>query len=180
MFEVSQMKSTSRSILVVGVVSLAGVLISLLVLPEATARWIGFLFRSGITTICQSLFSSLAGELFRLLSLVPRIMVSVAAGIIIALVVGKRWILASWTFAVVLLFGDAIIPLRLWIDNLPYHLITLPVTPISSFAVLRLGRARSRRKEGRCEKCGYNLFGTLEPRCPECGTQILRHKISDG
>ena len=163
------MKSTARSILAVAVVSLAGLLISLLVLPEATARWIGLLFHSGIVTTGQSLFGSAAGAFFRLLCLAPRIVVCVAAGIIIALVVCERWILASWTFAVVLLFDGALIPLSLWIDDLPYNLMILPVTPISSFAVLRLRRTRSRQKEGRCEKCGYNLFGTEEARCPECG-----------
>jgi hypothetical protein len=27
-----------------------------------------------------------------------------------------------------------------------------------------------RRLQGRCEKCGYDLRGLPEPRCPECGT----------
>jgi hypothetical protein len=33
----------------------------------------------------------------------------------------------------------------------------------------REGR-KLRRLQGRCEKCGYDLRGLPEPRCPECGT----------
>jgi len=29
-------------------------------------------------------------------------------------------------------------------------------------------------RRGLCGKCGYNLRGLLEPRCPECGTQFQR------
>lgn len=31
---------------------------------------------------------------------------------------------------------------------------------------------RYRQKRGLCPKCGYNLTGLPEPRCPECGTKI--------
>ena len=33
-------------------------------------------------------------------------------------------------------------------------------------------RRYRRRKRGLCVKCGYNLTGLMEPRCPECGTKI--------
>ena len=31
-------------------------------------------------------------------------------------------------------------------------------------------RRRRRRRRGLCLKCGYDLRGLPEPRCPECGT----------
>ena len=33
-------------------------------------------------------------------------------------------------------------------------------------------RGWSRRKRGRCVKCGYDLTGLTEPRCPECGREV--------
>lgn len=33
---------------------------------------------------------------------------------------------------------------------------------------------RYRRKRGLCLRCGYNLTGLLEPRCPECGTEFTQ------
>ena len=33
-------------------------------------------------------------------------------------------------------------------------------------------RRRRRRKHGLCVRCGYNLTGLAEPRCPECGEAV--------
>ena len=33
-------------------------------------------------------------------------------------------------------------------------------------------RSWRRRRQGLCVKCGYNLTGLTEPRCPECGTEF--------
>jgi len=35
-------------------------------------------------------------------------------------------------------------------------------------------------KELRCEKCGYNLTGLIEPRCPECGQYGRYEKVLSG
>jgi hypothetical protein len=62
------------------------------------------------------------------------------------------------------------------------HAIIVPLwTPLVVFgaypavAFIRgpLRRWRRRRK-GLCVKCGYNLTGLTEPRCPECGTEFAR------
>ncbi len=47
--------------------------------------------------------------------------------------------------------------------------------------VVEIARA-SRRLQNRCVKCGYDLCGLPEPRCPECGTgfQEVRAAQSDG
>jgi hypothetical protein len=54
-----------------------------------------------------------------------------------------------------------------------------PVWPVAAAAsvlpVLLLRpafRKRRRRHAHQCERCGYNLQGLIEPRCPECGTQF--------
>lgn len=36
-------------------------------------------------------------------------------------------------------------------------------------SVLFFWRARRRRRDGVCRKCGYLLIGLTSPRCPECG-----------
>ncbi|HNQ23832.1 MAG TPA: hypothetical protein PKK06_12120 [Phycisphaerae bacterium] len=35
-------------------------------------------------------------------------------------------------------------------------------------------RRRRRRRHGQCIRCGYNLTGLTEPRCPECGLEFTR------
>jgi len=44
--------------------------------------------------------------------------------------------------------------------------------PPCGFWTLSSARRRKRRKLGLCVKCGYNLKGLSEPRCPECNTSF--------
>ncbi len=46
----------------------------------------------------------------------------------------------------------------------------LAVYPAVHF--FRVIRLRRRLRDGLCLRCGYNLTGLPEPRCPECGTPI--------
>jgi hypothetical protein len=46
------------------------------------------------------------------------------------------------------------------------------VLPASAVAV-RSVRRRRRRNRGLCERCGYDLRGSVSGRCPECGREAL-------
>lgn len=51
--------------------------------------------------------------------------------------------------------------------------IWVPLVCFTAYPILvliRTIRRRLRPKAGHCSKCGYNLTGLPEPRCPECGT----------
>ena len=49
--------------------------------------------------------------------------------------------------------------------------VAYPATVLIS-RLTRRWRRRRRRRRGECVKCGYNLTGLPEPRCPECGTSV--------
>ena len=65
------------------------------------------------------------------------------------------WRRATWGQST---YGHLIIPL--WI---PMILVGMP-------CAVAWWRALRRFAPGHCAKCGYNLTGLPEPRCPECGT----------
>ncbi len=62
---------------------------------------------------------------------------------------------------------------RVEVVRLPVWLPSILFAAYPAFAFIRgpLRRYR-RRKKGLCIKCGYNLMGLPEPRCPECGTAV--------
>ncbi len=41
----------------------------------------------------------------------------------------------------------------------------------------RKGRAERCRRAHRCVKCGYDLWGLTEPRCPECGMPFPKESM---
>ena len=47
---------------------------------------------------------------------------------------------------------------------------------LASLSIIGVGwaRKRSRRRRGACERCGYDLVGTVGGVCPECGTVVER------
>ena len=53
----------------------------------------------------------------------------------------------------------------------------IPVLLVAAYPILLLIktiRLRLRHKPGHCSKCGYDLTGLPDPRCPECGTEFER------
>lgn len=53
---------------------------------------------------------------------------------------------------------------------LPMWFTAMVLVAYPIVALVRAIRRRRRRRHGYCRKCGYNLTGLSEPRCPECGT----------
>ncbi len=57
--------------------------------------------------------------------------------------------------------------------ELPLWMPTAVFGAVSCYLVAPiLRRRRKRKKLGLCVKCGYNLRGLTEPRCPECNTSF--------
>ncbi len=63
--------------------------------------------------------------------------------------------------------------------GVPFWLVfaMLAIGPTAAFMRGPL-RRRRRRKHGECIRCGYNLTGLTEPRCPECGRAFAPHAVT--
>ena len=56
--------------------------------------------------------------------------------------------------------------------SFPHWVLALLFSIPSFLGAVKALRRRKRKKLGLCVKCGYNLKGLTELRCPECGTQF--------
>jgi len=55
-----------------------------------------------------------------------------------------------------------------------------PSSVLATAALLvmhRKGRSARRRRAHQCTECGYDLWGLIEPRCPECGTPFPKESM---
>ena len=66
-------------------------------------------------------------------------------------------------------FKDVILGFPIWVVCLGF--LGLFVAPRDG-PIRALHRRRKRKKLGLCLKCGYNLTGLTELRCPECGQEF--------
>ena len=53
--------------------------------------------------------------------------------------------------------------------SIPLWIPTVLFGSTFAYRALPIHRRRKRKKLGLCQKCGYNLKGLTELRCPECG-----------
>jgi hypothetical protein len=66
----------------------------------------------------------------------------------------------------------------IWVGNVGFFLFPLwcPLVLFSIYPAVAFIRGPvrrwRRRRHGLCLRCGYNLTGLTEPRCPECGEQV--------
>ena len=56
--------------------------------------------------------------------------------------------------------------------QIPFWIPALAFASMLMLCYLPGRRRRKRKKLGLCLKCGYNLKGLTEPRCPECNTSF--------
>ena len=64
-----------------------------------------------------------------------------------------------------------------------YTIVFVPLLALLAVTVIVLsvsGRHRPATPSGFCVKCGYNLTGLPEPRCPECGTPFEPAEAGSG
>lgn len=64
------------------------------------------------------------------------------------------------------------LPRRYPVISVPLWMVALTFAMLYCRRFIPLSRRRKRMKLGLCLKCGYDLRGLPEPRCPECGTEF--------
>jgi hypothetical protein len=65
-------------------------------------------------------------------------------------------------------------PLRVTLLTFPFWVPPLLFLIVAGVPLLWFVQRRYRRiRRGQCVRCGYDLTGLVEPRCPECGRAIL-------
>lgn len=62
--------------------------------------------------------------------------------------------------------------------SVPLWLIAIPFAVLPFRAVISWCRAKNRRANNGCTKCGYNLTGNASGVCPECGTKLSATSIA--
>ncbi len=68
-------------------------------------------------------------------------------------------------------------PLRVTLVAGPFWFPSLLFTIVAGTPLFFIWRRKLKRKlTGLCVECGYNLTGTAEPRCPECGRRVSESK----
>jgi hypothetical protein len=86
----------------------------------------------------------------------------------------RRWRLLRFSFVTGAYTGTKP-PYSFWLLEVP---LWCPIVLFAAYPVLAFIRGPvrryRRRKRGLCTRCGYNLTGLTEPRCPECGTGFGR------
>lgn len=63
---------------------------------------------------------------------------------------------------------------------IPLAILILPVCAAHGIAWKRTRTIRRRRASKQCIKCGYDLKGLSDPRCPECGTVFCADDAKEG
>ena len=147
-------------------------LVLLLPLVELTSLWISISMKWLSLDAMKSLGPVVAKSVIHLFFDLPNFAVSIVAGLAFGIASRERALRLAWVFGMgmcisqtlpVFLTKEAGWPLYLF--NLAH--VALPVA--TAAAILRLLPVKP---PGACQKCGYDLRGLTEPRCPECSMEF--------
>lgn len=89
------------------------------------------------------------------------------------------WLICGLVFFMLAVAQELLIPDWSPVKRLTVHcwtlgLLCLAVGAVDVFVVRQRRKLRTLAPLTHCEKCGYDLRGLLEPRCPECGRPFER------